>query len=70
MVFDHILTLTDEIQAIWLTRCTMATVIFLVNRYLALVGYIAATYIAGIATERSSPYYVQVGRLLKFSVLN
>ena len=40
VIYDHILTFTEEIRKIWSRRFTLASIIFLSNRYISLAGYI------------------------------
>ena len=40
LYFDYLLTLTTEIRRIWTARFSGATLLFLLNRYVPLVGYI------------------------------
>ena len=40
VIYDHILTFTEEIRKIWSGRFTLASIIFLSNRYFSLAGYI------------------------------
>ena len=42
MVFDHAITLGQEIDLFWRKRWTGASAIFLLNRYLALVNFVLA----------------------------
>lgn len=40
LYFDYLVTLPDEIRRIWFSRFTGATVLFLLNRYVPIIGYI------------------------------
>lgn len=44
VIFDYFLTFSDEIRTIWLTRYTMTSAIFIINRYISLAGYIVVVY--------------------------
>ncbi len=37
-IYDHILTVSQEVEYVWRRKFTAATVLFLANRYLALVN--------------------------------
>lgn len=40
LYFDYLVTLPDEIRRIWGARFTGATVLFLLNRYVPMAGYV------------------------------
>ena len=46
MVYDHLLTFFDEVRVIWTNRLTIASTIFVLNRYISLGGYIVVAYFA------------------------
>lgn len=66
MIYDHILTLPEEIRAIWLTRRTLASAIFLLNRYFSLVGYIVVTYYDGIYSDLTNVSQMFYYRIISF----
>lgn len=40
LYFDYAITLPDEVRRIWGARFTGATVLFVMNRYVPMVGYV------------------------------
>ena len=48
IVFEYILTFTDEVQLFWRRKLTGATALFLVNRYTLLLYFLIFVYVAGI----------------------
>ncbi|KAL1703102.1 hypothetical protein EV121DRAFT_271339 [Schizophyllum commune] len=40
LLYDHLLTLKDEVELVWKARLTVAQVLFLILRYLPLIGVI------------------------------
>ena len=44
MVYDQILTFSEETQKIWSRRITLPSAVFLLNRYISFVGYIVVAY--------------------------
>ena len=38
LLYDHLLTLKDEVELVWKARLTVAQVLFLILRYLPLIG--------------------------------
>lgn len=43
-LYDYVQTFSTEVQAIWLRKISAMSVIFLLNRYLMLLGIIAGMY--------------------------
>lgn len=63
VAFDHIVTFPAEVRTIWKTRRTVASAIFIINRYFSLVGYIVVTYFQCVSqntTVRSSSFMFKI----------
>lgn len=39
LIYDHLLTISEEIRVIWPTRLTSTKLLFILNRYVSLVTY-------------------------------
>lgn len=44
LYYDHLLTFPWEIELVWKARFTCVSFLFLLNRYLTLLGYVAFIY--------------------------
>ena len=44
LIFDYFLTLSDEIRFIWLKRPSIISILFLINRYASIFGYLIVLY--------------------------
>lgn len=61
LLYDHLLTLDDEIQYIWKTKTTVPKVLFLLNRYLVPIVMIVNMYeIAGLSSSHPSDLFCKV----------
>lgn len=40
LYFDHLITIPAEVSCIWKRNLTMSSILFVINRYCAFVGYI------------------------------
>jgi hypothetical protein len=54
LIYDHMATITDEITFIWCRPKALSAILFLVNRYVALLGnvYMLYVYFLPISDER------------------
>lgn len=67
LVYDHIATLTEEITFIWYRPKALSAMLFLLNRYVALLGNIYALLINFLPVpEESCPKYLLSRELLIF----
>lgn len=67
LMYDHMATLTEEISFVWCRPKTLSAILFLVNRYVALLGniYVLFVYFIPISDE-SCPKFLMSRELLFF----
>jgi len=59
LFYDYLLTLNDEKQLIWsIKRFTVANVIFYLNRYVTLLGYIPILLGRSLSSERQNVGFI------------
>ncbi|KAG2125040.1 hypothetical protein DEU56DRAFT_586503 [Suillus clintonianus] len=63
LMYDHIMTLTEEIAFIWCRPKALSSILFLLNRYVALLGNIYASlfYFLHISSSRFKLWFLAVG---------
>ncbi|KAG1811819.1 uncharacterized protein BJ212DRAFT_1589264 [Suillus subaureus] len=68
LIYDHIVTLPEEIRFIWCRPKILSSIFFLVNRYFALVGNIFGLFIdfLPVVSNESCSRYMLVRELLLF----
>jgi hypothetical protein len=44
LYYDYLLTLFDEIKYVWRNKFSLISYVFVLNRYLSVVGYIPIVY--------------------------
>jgi len=61
LLYDHLLTLDDEIQYIWRRRLSLITYLFLINRYLTPLGFIVnmLAYLSPLFTPEVCVHFVR-----------
>ncbi|TDL15688.1 hypothetical protein BD410DRAFT_100207 [Rickenella mellea] len=56
LYYDHIMTLPTEIERIWRPKLSPVSVIFLLNRYIACIGYVPIIFFFFNSPLDSKPY--------------
>ena len=70
VIYDHILTFTEEIRKIWSRRFTLASIIFLSNRYMSLAGYIVVMNFFVSNKVSKCAYMIMLDRLTYHFIVN
>ncbi|KAF4616415.1 hypothetical protein D9613_008244 [Agrocybe pediades] len=64
VIYDHLITFDDEIELIWRRKCSLSSIIFLLNRYYVLGSMLFASY--GMKTFTESNVYPDSFNLCSF----
>ena len=70
VIYDHILTFTEEIRKIWSRRFTLASIIFLSNRYISLAGYIVVMNFFASNRVSETAYVIILDQLTYIFIVN
>ena len=70
VIYDHILTFTEEIRKIWSRRVTLASIIFLSNRYISLAGYIVVMNFFASNRVSETAYVIILDQLTYIFIVN
>lgn len=67
LYFDYLLTLGDEVRFVWPTkRLTLVAIVFYLNRYISLLGYIPilfGRYLLTLSSDKNKVFWIFSGAL-------